>query len=191
MDCRVQGVAKSQTQLSDYHSFIHGNIVHVLIAQSCPILATPWTIACQAPLFMGFPRQEYQNGLPFPPPGDLSNPGIKPSSPVSPVLEAESLAAEPPGKPLLQDYVLAKTKLKRLLGCILEIFLNASPLDNNQNKLTGSSYSNPILAIALERLTHDHTHTLTNMGNSPYQCLNEYVLSVEFSGCLPFVKARD
>ena len=37
----------------------------------------PWTIACQDPLLMGFPRQEYWSGLPFPPPGDLPNPGIK------------------------------------------------------------------------------------------------------------------
>ena len=43
--------------------------------------ATPWTVACQAPLFMGFPRQEYWGGLPFPPPGDLPNPGIKITSP--------------------------------------------------------------------------------------------------------------
>ena len=41
---------------------------------------TPWTVACQAPLSMRFPRQEYWNGLPFPSPGDLPNPGIKPTS---------------------------------------------------------------------------------------------------------------
>ena len=59
MDCRVHRVAKSQKQLSDFHSFIHGKTVCVLIAQSCPILATPWTVACQTPLFTGFSRQEY------------------------------------------------------------------------------------------------------------------------------------
>ena len=42
--------------------------------------ATPWTVACQAPLSMEFPRQEYWSGLPFPPPRDLPNPGIKPAS---------------------------------------------------------------------------------------------------------------
>ena len=42
--------------------------------------ATPWTIACQAPVSMGFPRQEYWIGLPFPSPGDLTNPGIEPRS---------------------------------------------------------------------------------------------------------------
>ena len=42
---------------------------------------TPWTVAHQAPLSMGFPRQEYWSGLPFPPPGDLPDPGIEPGSP--------------------------------------------------------------------------------------------------------------
>ena len=48
--------------------------------------ATPWTAAHQARLSMGFSRQEYWSGLPCPPPGDLPNPGIEPTSPVSPAL---------------------------------------------------------------------------------------------------------
>ena len=39
-----------------------------LVAKSCPILATPWPVVCQAPLFIGFAKQEYWSGLPFPPP---------------------------------------------------------------------------------------------------------------------------
>ena len=54
-----------------------------LIAKSCLTLATPWTVARQAPLSMGFPKQEYWSGLPFPSPGDLLNPGIEPRSPAS------------------------------------------------------------------------------------------------------------
>ena len=50
------------------------------------LLATPWTVACQAPLSMGFPRQEYWNGLPFPTPGYLPSSGIEPASFVSPAL---------------------------------------------------------------------------------------------------------
>ena len=46
------------------------------------LFATPWTVAYQAPLSMGFSRQEYWSGLPFPSPGDLPNPGIEPGSPV-------------------------------------------------------------------------------------------------------------
>ena len=54
-----------------------------------------WTRAQQAPLSMGFSRQEYGSGLPFPLPGDLPNSGIQPVSPVSPALQADSLPAEP------------------------------------------------------------------------------------------------
>ena len=57
---------------------------------------TPWTAAFQAPLSMGFSRQEYWSGLPLPSPGDLPNPGIKPGSAA---LQADSLPSEPPGKP--------------------------------------------------------------------------------------------
>ena len=56
---------------------------------------TPWTVAHQAPLSIGFPGQEYWSGVPFPSPGDLPDPGIKPRSPV---LQADSLPSEPPGK---------------------------------------------------------------------------------------------
>ena len=50
------------------------------------LFVTPWTVACQAPLSMGFSRQEYWSGLPCPPPGDLPYPGIEPMSPASPAL---------------------------------------------------------------------------------------------------------
>ena len=54
-----------------------------LVAQSCLILAAPWTVAHQAPLSVGFPRQEYWDGSSFPSPGDLPEPGIEPTSPAS------------------------------------------------------------------------------------------------------------
>ena len=53
----------------------------MLVAQSCLTPPMPWTVACQGPLSMGFPREEYWSGLPFPSPGDLPDPGIKPGSP--------------------------------------------------------------------------------------------------------------
>ena len=62
-----------------------------LVTKSCLTLATPWTVACQAPLSMGFSRQEYWTGLPFPSPGDLPDPGIEPRSPA---LQADSLPYE-------------------------------------------------------------------------------------------------
>ena len=60
---------------------------------------TPWTSALQAPLSLGFSRQEYWSGLLFPSAGDLSDPGIEPESPAAPAFQADSLPAEPSGKP--------------------------------------------------------------------------------------------
>ena len=59
------------------------------------LFATPWTVDHQAPLSMGFPRQEYWSGLPFPSPGDLSYPRMETGSPA---LQADSLPLEPPGR---------------------------------------------------------------------------------------------
>ena len=59
------------------------------------LFATPWTVAYQAPPSMGFSKQEYWSGLPFPSPGDLPDPGIEPGSPT---LKADTLPSEPPGK---------------------------------------------------------------------------------------------
>ena len=61
------------------------------------LFVTLWTVAHQAPLSMGFSKQEYWSGLPFPSPGDFSDPGIKA---VSPALQADALSSEPSGKPL-------------------------------------------------------------------------------------------
>ena len=61
---------------------------------------TPWTVAHQAPLSMGFSRQEYWSGLPFPSPGDLPDPGIEPMSLTSPSLTGGFFITEPPGNPM-------------------------------------------------------------------------------------------
>ena len=67
-----------------------------LVGKSCPTVVTLWTVACQAPLTMGFSRQEYWGGLPFPPP--RGHPGIERAFPVAPALQVDSLPLEPPGK---------------------------------------------------------------------------------------------
>ena len=64
------------------------------------LFVTPWTAARQAPLSLGFSRQEYWSGLPCPPPGDLPNPGIEPRSPA---LQVDSLPTELPGKPIIHN----------------------------------------------------------------------------------------
>ena len=78
------------------------------------LLATTWPVARKAPLSMGFPRQEYWGGLPFPPLGNLPNPGIKP---VSPALAGRFFTTEPPEKPftgrssIILDSVLRESKV--------------------------------------------------------------------------------
>ena len=89
---------------------------------------TTRTVACQAPLSMGFPRQEYLSGLPFPSPGDLLNPGIEPTSPT---LQTNSLPSELQGKPTVAlingNFILynsnnKKSGLKLQTGSFADIF---------------------------------------------------------------------
>ena len=76
------------------------------------LFATPWTVAHQAPPSMEFSRQEYWSGLPFPSPGDLPDPEIKPRSPT---LKADSLPSEPTGKPHgCKSWTIKKTECQRI-----------------------------------------------------------------------------
>ena len=74
---------------------------HSEVAQLYPTLCDPVDCSYQASPSMGFSRQEYWSGLPFPPPEDLPNPGIEPLSPESPALAVVFFTTEPPGKPFL------------------------------------------------------------------------------------------
>ena len=74
------------------------------------LFVTPWTVAHQAPLSMGFSRQEYWSGLPFPSSGDLPNPGFEPWSPA---LQADSLSSEPP----MHYIFLIQSSVDGHLGC--------------------------------------------------------------------------
>ena len=88
---------------------------------------TTWTVACQAPLSMGFPRQECWSSLSFPSPGDLPNPEIEPRSPV--------LAGKPPGKPIdmLETPIYLRETMK---GSMSEIQYNEINLLNGQSEET-------------------------------------------------------
>jgi len=77
------------------------------VAQWCPTLCYPWTVAYQAPPSVGFSRQEYWSGLPFPAPGDLPDPGIKPQSPS---FQADALTTGPPGKPKPPQKEITRTR---------------------------------------------------------------------------------
>ena len=95
--------------------YTHPPIHYVLLCLS--LLATPWTVAHQAPLVLGFSRWEYWSGLPFLPPGALPAPGIEPSSLA---LQAESIPHEPSGKPAfiyiaLKNVMCDKKKLSMLI----------------------------------------------------------------------------
>ena len=115
----VHGVARSRTRLSDFPSLkksmgqqikkesrkyfktttkkmqlIKSMKVKVKSLSHVQLFVTPWTVTYQDPLSMGFSRQEYWSGLPFPSPGDLPDPGIKPRPPT---LWADTLPSEPPG----------------------------------------------------------------------------------------------
>ena len=89
------------------------------------LFATPWTTACQAPLSMGFSRQEYWSGLPCSPPGDLPNPGINPASLLSPALAGRFL----PEKPLSTH-----------IHIISPHFLHMTILPGNQNRCYSTSF---------------------------------------------------
>ena len=95
---------------------------------------TPWTVAHQAPLSMGFSRQEYWSGLPFPSPGDLPDPGIEPPTQGSPALQADALISEPP--------LLIKFPIYSFLGFV-------SLLIHGVLLKTVSYYCNSFLSLSL------------------------------------------
>ena len=87
-------------------SIIHGkDFLYMCVCSVMSLFATLWTVAHQAHLSVGFPRQKYRSGLPFPPPGALPDPGIEPVTPVSPALAGGFFNTEPPGKPWRIKYI--------------------------------------------------------------------------------------
>ena len=90
---------------------------------------TRWTVVSQAPLSMGFPRQEYWSGLPFPFPGNLPDSGIEPTSSASPALAGRFFTTVPPGKPLLsllRSHVFIFVFIFINLGCELRKIVSSS-----------------------------------------------------------------
>ena len=109
------------------------------------LFATPWTVSRQAPLSMVFSRQEYWSGLPFPSPGDLPNPGIKP---MSPALQVRSSLSEPPVRPSLRQLHLPTSGEKNLCANVGDTGsipgLERSPGGGHGNPLQYTCLENPM-----------------------------------------------
>ena len=97
------------------------------------LFATLWTVTCQAPLSMGFCRQEYWSGLPCPPPGDLLDPGIEPLSLIPPALPEGSLPLAPP---LLKKNEIFKSTQRFIHKCL---YCSYSSLPQTTNHSMSSS----------------------------------------------------
>ena len=128
---------------------------------------TSWTVARQAPLSMGLSRQEYWSGLPFPPPGDLPDPGMEPMSPASSALAGGFLTTILPGKPSCRHDVL--------------LFLNPPAISSNPLPSPPTPITHPVLLsdsghrINAALLSNPHTNSI---------CYNhpQKVFMVLFSG---------
>ena len=127
------------------------NISNTVCAQSLShvrLFVTLWTVACQAPLSMGFSRQEFWSGLPFSPPGDIPDSGIKPSYLKSSALAGRFFTTEPPGKPFKcqEDlYIENNWDTPR-------VYRNGSPMDS---ALPDRSFGYPMMH--LDRAPSQHS----------------------------------
>ena len=91
------------------------------------LFVTPWTVAQQAPLSMGFSRQEYWSGLPFPSPGDLPNPGIKLASLRSPALAGGFFTSSTTWE-ALSDMLVCVISFNLLNGFLYDVTIGNSPV---------------------------------------------------------------
>ena len=138
--------------------------------------ATPWVIACQAPLSMGFSKQEYWSGLPFPAPGDLLDPEIKSKPLLSPVLAGAFFTTEPPGKPSSTGQVYTIPVLfyktlqsyKAIRGMPTQYSKNISPSQIWKKTFTGPRFSqNPDVTVNIPRDNLKIAMTFTLKTSSP------------------------
>ena len=105
------------------------------------LLATPWTVAHQAPLSMGFPRQQYWSGLPFPSSGDLPDPGIEPTSPASPALAGRFFTTEPNSA---EKDIKAPNNLKSLHVALFQFRLPIYSFNQDIWTVPGEGNGNPL-----------------------------------------------
>ena len=132
--------------------------------------AIPWTVAHQAPLSMGFSRQEYWNGLPFPSPGDLPDPWIETASPVSTALAEGFFTTEPPGKPHIYSHIylifLYNTYIKMKIYVYIYIYLHSFSKIRNllqicMSSLCRSPHGEFLRSLSLQNI-QSHLHFYKN-----------------------------
>ena len=113
------------------------------------LFVTPWTVAHQAPVSMGFSRQEYQSGLPFPSPEDLPNPGIKPASLEAPALQTDSLPLSHQGSPWLMRHIIQTQSMTTALMLILLLGENLRVSQSPSPTSTSLSVPCPLSCLPL------------------------------------------
>ena len=160
--CRFSNLIVTATK--NNHALSTPWLPHATCMLSCVrLFVTLWTVAHQAPLSMGFPRQEYWSRLPFPPPGDLPDPGIEPASAMSPALAGRSFTTEPPGKPCPCTSVYKKL-LPPLLKNLLIIEVPKAALNDAKSALfllqlrPADLFLPPYIITCTHGLLHPHQH---------------------------------
>ena len=153
-----------------FYRFIHVATREREVASRVWLFATQWAVAHQSPPFMEFARQEYWSGLPFPSPGDLPNPGVKPRSPA---LQADALPSEPPGPCchkwkhffLFYDWVIFHPAMKKNKYAIFHICTHTH--------------------VYVYVYTHTHTHCIffTQSSGDGYLCCLQ-VLAIKSSAVM-------
>ena len=132
------------------------------------LFATPWTVAQHAPLSMGFPRQAYWSGLPFPPPADLPNPGIEPASPA---LVGRFFNTEPPGKARAKTRDVAKYRIMHKTAPPRRgiIWVQRQPVQRMRNPALKTPRLEVLLKLARLLAPPPHTHTPFACPSSQHQ----------------------
>ena len=164
------------------------------VTQSSLTLVAPWTVTHQAPLSVGFSRQEYCSERPFPPPWDLPNPGIKPVSLMSPAWQTGSLPLAPPGKHQ-KSFSLSKKKILPVPLCLPNYLRVLKKLPHTQRHLLSPFFllpavrllgtSSSIYSLPSETSRHLSSHSDKTHSNSRAWKVCEWELASPTSCCGP------
>ena len=124
--------------------------LHAKLLQSCSTPCEPISVSCQAPLSMGFSRQEYWNGLPCPPPGDLPDSGIEATFPAAPALQLDSLPLSHQGSPVNRCIVKDSPVAQRVMNPAVQETQKTQVQSLGQDGFLGAGNCNPPQYSSLE-----------------------------------------